>query len=117
MTFFPEAYAARKSDEIILHEDDNRLDFRPHKLRLGTQSENAIDAHTNGKHDDTKCARKKCASYVDDVLEKEYDSQMDAAKYLKIIGWDKAAFQNISMALNPRYSSNFAYGRTWKLST
>lgn len=57
-TFFPEKWDNKKTDEIVLHEDDDRLDFRPHKLRLGTQSENITDAHDNGKYDGTLSARK-----------------------------------------------------------
>jgi hypothetical protein len=39
---------------MVLHEDDDKEDFRPHKLRLGTRSDNAKDAHDNGKFDSTK---------------------------------------------------------------
>ncbi|AGE59011.1 hypothetical protein PBCVOR070422_188L [Paramecium bursaria Chlorella virus OR0704.2.2] len=38
----------KKYDEMVLHEKDNKEDFRPHKLRLGTASENAKDAYANG---------------------------------------------------------------------
>ena len=54
MTFFPHKWSNKKLDEMVLHEDDNRLDFRPHKLRLGTHSENTKDAHDNGKYGGTK---------------------------------------------------------------
>ncbi len=112
MTFFPDEYANKKTCEMILHEDDNRLDFRPHKLRLGTRSENAIDAHTNGCFDDNKNARMKCASYIDSVLEKEHESQRAAAKYLMNNGHPNAVYNTICMALSGRRKS--AYGRTWK---
>jgi hypothetical protein len=115
MTFFPEEYANKKPDEMVLHEDDDRLDFRPHKLRLGTSSENAIDARNNGKHDDTKTARMKCVSYINGVYELMHDSQDDAVKYLRYIGYDNASNGGISNALNYKRKSNFAYGRTWKL--
>lgn len=114
-TFFPDEYAARKSDEIILHEDGDKLDFRPHKLRLGTQSENIIDAYNNGCYDDTMSARGRCISYVNGIYEKEYESQYDAERYLKTIGYEKASQSKISMALSENRKT--AYGRTWKLST
>jgi len=115
MTFFPDEYANKKPDEIILHEDDDSLDFRPHKLRLGTHSENRIDAYNNGKYDGTKSARMKCVSYIDGVYELMHDSQSDAAKYLRHIGYKKASVGGINNALNDKRKSNFAYGRTWKL--
>lgn len=120
MTFFPEEYGNKKQGEIVLHEDDDKMDFRPHKLRLGTHSMNTMDAHKNGKYDDIKTGRIKCVSYIDGVLEKEHISQIDAERYLKSIGFEKASFTNISKALceklkngNPRT----AYKRTWKVST
>lgn len=112
MTFFPDEYANKKSDEIILHENDDKIDFRPHKLRLGTQSENRKDAYDNGKYDGTKSARFKCASYINDVFEQEYESQSDAERYLKSKGHKKAAGSNIGLALSGDRKT--AYGRTWK---
>jgi len=112
MTFFPEEYANKKPDEIILHEDDDRLDFRPHKLRLGTHSDNSIDAYNNGKYDGSKRERMKCVSYIDGVYEIMHDSQSDAAKYLRHIGYKKASFGSISNALTDKRKS--AYDRTWK---
>jgi hypothetical protein len=117
MTFFPEEYANKKPDEMILHEDDDPLDFRPHKLRIGTRSENMIDAHNNGKYDGTKSTKIKCVSYINGVYEIMHDSQDDAVKYLRHIGYKKASNSAISKALNPKYTTNFAYDRTWKLST
>jgi hypothetical protein len=114
MTFFPDEYANKRPDEMVLHKDDDSLDFRPYKLRLGTQSENMIDAHNNGKHDGTKSARMKCVSYIDGVYEIMHNSQSDAAKYLRHVGYDNADYRNISNALNPKYTSNLTYDRTWK---
>jgi len=100
---------------MVLHEDDDKEDFRPHKLRLGTASENQKDAHDNEKYDSTKSARKKCASYIDGELEKDdYTSLTDAAEYLKTKGYPKASQNKISMALSDKYKSNMAYGRTWQ---
>jgi hypothetical protein len=114
MTFFPDEYANKKPDEMVLHEDDDPLDFRPHKLRLGTRVENAIDAHNNGKYDGKKNERVKCMSYIDGVYEIMHNSQDDAVKYLRHIGYKKASGGNIRHALNDKYTSNFAYDRTWK---
>ena len=98
---------------MVLHEDDDKEDFRPHKLRLGTASDNANDSHDNGKRDGTNTARMKCASYTDDVLEKDdYTSLTDAVEYLKSKGYPKASEGNISKALSGDRKS--AYGRTWK---
>jgi hypothetical protein len=113
--FFPEEYAARNPGEIILHEDDDKLDFRPHKLRLGTQSENAKDARNNGKHDGTKTAQMRCVSYLEGIFEKDHCSQADAVIYLKTKGYDKADSSGIRKALGEKRKT--AYGRTWKLST
>ena len=115
MTFFPEEYATKKSNDIVLHENDNKLDFRPHKLRLGTHSDNTKDAYDNGCYDGTKSVRMKCASYIEGIYEKEYDSQSDAMRYLKSNGYDKARVSPISMALSGERKT--AYGRVWKLST
>lgn len=114
MTFFPDEYANKKPDEMVLHEDDDPLDFRPNKLRLGTQSENSIDAHNNGKYDGAKSAMMKCVSYIDGIYEIMHDSQNNAVKYLRHIGYNKASGGNINNVLNDKYKSNFAYDRTWK---
>jgi len=113
MTFFPDKYVIKKPGEFVLHEDDDKMDFRPHKLRLGTRSLNATDAHDNGKYDGTKTMRVKCVSYIDGVLEKEHASLDDAVRYLKSLDYEKAQKSNIGSALNEKYE--FAYGRTWEL--
>ena len=116
MTFFPDDWAAKKTDEFILHEEDSRTDFRPHKLRLGTRSDNGKDAHNNGKHDNTKSTRTRCISYVNDVLEKEHLSQGDAVEYLKSIGYIKAYVTNVGRAVTAFRDGKVivCYGRTWK---
>ena len=114
MTFYSEEYANKQPGEMVLHEDDDPLDFRPHKLRLGTRADNAIDARNNGKYDGKKNERMKCMSYIDGIYEITHDSQDDAVKYLIYIGYKKAYHGNISNALNDKYTSNFAYDRTWK---
>lgn len=113
--FFPEEYAAKNPGEIILHEDDDKLDFRPHKLRLGSQRENAKDAHRNGKHDGTRTAQMRCISYLGGNFEKDHCSQADAVIYLKTKGYDKADSSGIRKVLSEQRKT--AYGRTWKLST
>ena len=113
MTFFPEEYANKKLEEMVLHENDEKFDFRPHKLRLGTQSVNAIDAHDNGRYDGTKSERRACASYINGVFEKEHESQHDAIRYLKSNGHLKADRSKIGLAL--RGDRKTAYGRVWKI--
>jgi len=114
-TFYPKLWAAKKPGEMVLHEDDDKEDFRPHKLRLGTDSDNTKDAYDNGKRNDTKSARKRCASYIDGVLEKDdHLSLADAAEYLKSKGYSKASPSGISMALSNKYKWNIAYDRTWE---
>ena len=112
MTFFPEEYANKKSYEMILHEEDNRLDFRPHKLRLGTQSENMTDAHNNGRYSGKKIMRNACMSYVNGIFEKEHESLAAAELYLKMQGYEKASYSNICIVLSNKRKT--AYGRTWK---
>jgi len=116
MTFFPDEWANKKPDEMVLHKEDNKMDFRPEMLRLGTGSENAKDARNNGKHDGTLTARMKCASYYKGVLEKEHESQEAAAEYMISIGFDKARSNNISRALNgikKNGSPKISYDRMW----
>ena len=103
----------KRGDMLVLHEDDDKEDFRPHKLRLGTASDNMKDSYANGKYDDTKSARMKCASYIDGVIEKDdHLSLSDAAEYLKSKGYPKASKGHISKALFGERKS--AYGRTWQ---
>lgn len=118
-TFFPDEYATKKPDEMVLHEDDDKIDFRPHKLRLGTQSKNITESHDNGCRDGTKTARMKCVSYIDGIYEIMHNSQGDGAKYLKSIGYDKANHNNIGKALKAFRNGKviIRYDRTWKLST
>jgi hypothetical protein len=113
MSFFPEQYAMKKVEEMVLHEDDDRLDFRPHKLRLGSQHDNTTDAHDNGKYGGKKSERMRCVSYINDVYEKEHHSQEDGAKYLKSLGYTNATHSSISRVLSGNRKT--AYGRTWKL--
>ncbi|AGE55610.1 hypothetical protein ATCVMN08101_326L [Acanthocystis turfacea Chlorella virus MN0810.1] len=61
MTFRPNEYAAKLPGDIILHKNDDKLDFNPFHLRWGTHSDNRIDAHANGKYYNTKIARKPFA--------------------------------------------------------
>ena len=112
--FYPDEYAAKKPEEIIKHIGDNKLDFRPHMLQIGTNSENCSEAHDNGCHNGTKSERVKCASYINGVLEKEHDGKSGAMRYLKSIGYDKASDRNIEKALSGDRKT--AYGRAWKLA-
>ena len=109
--FHEELWAAKKLEELVLHEDDNKGDFRPHKLHLGTVSDNGKDSHNNGKRDGTKSARMKCASYIGGEHEENHDSQHHAVEYLKSKGYSKASVGNISKALSDKC---IMYGRTWQ---
>jgi hypothetical protein len=118
MTFFPEEWANKKPGEMVCHKEDDRMDFRPEMLRLGTASQNGKDAHDNGKFDGTLTARQKCASYIDGVFEKKHESQLDAAEYLRSIGHKKASYRGIGQALSgtrKNGSPKVRYGRTWVL--
>lgn len=114
--FFPDEYASMKTDDIILHKNDDKFDFRPQMLRIGSASENSLDAYNNGKRDGGMTSRTKCVSYLNGILEKEYDSQSDAEKYLKSIGYIKASQRSINTALKQSLSGyiKFRYDRTWE---
>ena len=117
-TFFPDEYALKKQTEMVLHENDDRQDFRPQKLRLGNGSENSTDAYDNGKYDGTKSARVTCVSYINGVFERKHNSQADAEKYLKSIGMTKASQSEISKALSSFEKGKVIkrYKRTWKFN-
>jgi len=112
MTFRPEEYAIKRPDYIILHENDNKLDFRPSKLRWGTPSENGTDAHKNGRYDGKRSAQKPVASYVNGAFEKEHESLSDAARYLRENGYPKANRVSVRRALN---TGAIHYDRTWTM--
>ena len=80
--WYPEKWKNKNSDEMVLHKKDNRLDFRPENLYLGTPSKNGIDAHDNGKYDDTQSVRQPCIAYKDDAVVEEFKSIHDAARYI-----------------------------------
>ncbi|AGE51263.1 hypothetical protein PBCVCVG1_680L [Paramecium bursaria Chlorella virus CVG-1] len=101
-----------RGDMLVRHENDEKEDFRPHKLLLGTAPDNGKDSHVNGKRDGTKSVRMKCASYIDGVHEEDHLSQSAAAEYLKSKGYPKASGNKISMALSG--VQKLAYGRTWQ---
>ncbi|AGE59575.1 hypothetical protein ATCVOR07043_922L [Acanthocystis turfacea Chlorella virus OR0704.3] len=111
MTFRPNEYASRLPSDIIMHKNDNKLDFNPFKLRLGSLSENGIDAHNNGRYNGMKKARKPVASYINGEFEKKHESIHDAIRYLKYIKYPKANIGNVYIALRDGVTR---YGRTWK---
>ena len=110
--FYPEKYASIKPGEKVLHKEDDRHDFRPENLRLGTSSENGKDAHDNGKYDGTKSARKSYISFINDIKEKDHDSLHAAIRFLQENGYPKAICSNIRGALG---TCKIRYDRTWKL--
>lgn len=110
MTFRPREYVAKLPGDIMLHKNDNMLDFNPFRLRWGTHSENGIDAHRNGKYDGTKSTQKLVVSYINGELEKKHESLSDAAKYLREIGYPDAKHQAVSRAAKNNVAK---YDRTW----
>ncbi|ABU44049.1 hypothetical protein AR158_C504L [Paramecium bursaria Chlorella virus AR158] len=110
--FFPNEYKSMKSEEIIRHKNDDRLDFRPENLLIGSHSQNKIDAYDNGKYNGTKREKKKCVSYINNIEEKQHDSLHDAVRYLKENGFKNAVSSNISQVLDGKRKT--AYKRTWK---
>jgi hypothetical protein len=112
-TFYPEEYAVKKPGEMILHKFDDKLDFRPHALYIGSASTNQKDSHNNGSRKGTKTARTACCSYINDVLERRHESQDDAAKYLRMNGKPNAHPTPIGKALKSDKVLKI-YGRTWK---
>ncbi|AGE59787.1 hypothetical protein ATCVTN60342_514L [Acanthocystis turfacea Chlorella virus TN603.4.2] len=110
MTFRPNEYSTKESNEIILHKEDDKLDFRPFRLRIGTPSNNITDAHDNGKYDGTKSARQPVLSYINGEFEKDHESINAAARYLREI-YKKASISCVYRAL---HKGSIAYGRTWK---
>lgn len=111
MTFRPNEYATKTNEDIILHKNDEKLDFSPFRLRFGNRSDNRFDAYNNGKHNNTKSARKPVASYIDGTLEKEHESIHAAVRYLREHGYPRAGISTVSTALSKVYTR---YGRTWK---
>jgi hypothetical protein len=110
--FYPELHASKLPHEIILHRYDDKLDFRPHVLRIGTKSENAKDARINGCYDGKKTARMPCCSYINGVFEKRYESQDSAVAYLRANGKTRASASEISIALSSK-KVLIRYDRTW----
>jgi hypothetical protein len=112
--FYPTEYASKLPHEMILHKFDDKLDFRPHMLYIGSQSMNMKDAHDNGRFDGVKSARMSCVSYINGVLEKRHESQKDAVDYLRANGHQTASQSHISQALNSDDVLT-KYDRTWKI--
>ncbi|AGE49705.1 hypothetical protein PBCVCan184_092R, partial [Paramecium bursaria Chlorella virus Can18-4] len=116
MTFRETEWELKKPDEMVLHKKDDKMDFRPHMLWLGTHSNNRKDSYDNGKRDDTKSARMKCASYINGIKEEEFNSQTDAAKFIKTKGVSKSSVDGIKTAICMALSGErlSAYKRIWK---
>jgi len=111
-TFFPEKYAVKKVNEYVLHREDNKFDFRPRMLYLGTHSQNQFDAHRNGSRDNAKTKRRSVASYLDGEFEKEHRSLTSAVDYLRQNGYQRASMSGIQVGLK---DSGIRYDRTWKI--
>jgi hypothetical protein len=111
MTFRPREYAARLPGDILLHKNDNKLDFNPFRLRWGSHSDNGKDARKNGKHVGTISANKPVVSYINGVFEREHESLRDAARYLRENGYSKASGSGVSSAFK---NDAVRYDRSWK---
>ena len=114
--WYPELWKNKKSDDMVLHKEDNRLDFRPENLRLGPPSANITDAHDNGKYDGTKSARQPCIAYKDDAVVEElsFKSMHDAARYLVEHNED-LKFETARSGIRNNINKNKEYkGFTWK---
>ncbi|AGE56806.1 hypothetical protein ATCVNEJV2_978L [Acanthocystis turfacea Chlorella virus NE-JV-2] len=112
MTFRPREYAAKLPGDIIMHKNDDKLNFNPFRLHWGTRQENGKDAHRNGKYDDTKSAQKSVTSYINGEFEKEHESLHDAERYLQENGYSGADRRIVSYAVNNGVTR---YDRAWKL--
>ncbi|ABU43564.1 hypothetical protein AR158_C018R [Paramecium bursaria Chlorella virus AR158] len=115
--WFPDEWENKRPDEMVLHKEDNRLDFRPENLRLGPPSANIIDSYDNGKRDGTKTARQACIAYKDDEVVEEFKSLGDAAKYLMEHIQDLKFITAINSIRNNLNKSKEYKGFTWKSVT
>jgi hypothetical protein len=110
-TFRPEEYNAMQKGEMILHENDDKMDCRIDKLRIGIASNNMRDAYDNGKHDGKKSQRTPCVAQKDGKTY-PFKSQRDAVQWIRTkTCYKKASFGNISRCLNGTLKT--AYGYTW----
>jgi len=113
-TFRSEEYKAMKEGEMILHKNDDRMDCRIDKLRVGTASQNRRDAYDNGKYDGTKSARRPCVARKGNES-KPFESLADAVKWLQDTTEYKISNAgHISDCLNG--NRKIAYGYTWTSS-
>jgi hypothetical protein len=113
-TFRRKEYDAMKKGEMVLHENDDKMDCRIDKLRVGNRSQNARDAHDNGKYDGTKTARRPCVARKGDESH-PFDSIAEAVEWLRAnTCYEKADKTSISACLNGKRKT--AYGYIWSTS-
>jgi hypothetical protein len=109
-TFKPEEYANIPDGQIIRHLNDNPMDCRLENLAIGSRSQNGVDAHDNGKFKGTKSERMKCVGInVTTGEQKEFESQIDAMKWLQHNGHPKANKQNISKCISGIRKTAYGY--------
>jgi len=113
-TWFPDLWSNKKSNDVVCHRFDNKLDFRPENLYLGTFSKKGKDAHDNGRFDGGKSKRRGCNSYVNGEFEKHHTSIHAAGEYLKNIGFTQKKYSSIGLALDSKTGDKpVFFGRTW----
>jgi len=113
-TFRKKEYDAMKPDEMILHKNDDRMDCRIDKLRVGTESQNRRDAYDNGKYDGTKTARRPCVAHKGNESN-PFKSITEAVEWLQdTTEYENASPGGISLCLNGKRKT--AYGFTWTTS-
>ncbi|AGE54736.1 hypothetical protein PBCVKS1B_633R [Paramecium bursaria Chlorella virus KS1B] len=112
-TFNPDIYNNKSKKNIILHNNDNKMDCSITNLRIGTRSENGSDAHNNGKYDGTKTCRKPCVGIHKNTGKRvEFESLKDAEKWLMVNGYPKARYNNIRKSIQNKIK--FAYDHIWQ---
>jgi len=94
------------SKTVILHKDNNKENNKIENLKVGSQSENILQAFREGRAKSAKSPVKIVQYTLDGCLIKEWDSVTSASKELKI------RQSGISCCLLGRYKKSHGY--IWK---